>query len=291
MIEDNVEDSSTSKDVAKVVPIIRRRALAAKGNLRKREDKHTTTSSGTDVAESKKDENNDSNEDELGIDRQKLDDLKLLHSLKAHKAGISTESLSRGNGKDKKSGTEKDMKSNFSSQFNSRMDHGIQSTVPHEKIMEDFINEKLGVKAANESIEKPKTKLDQLYMVPDDLKVVGADLAAKKVKLDEEGVASSWSTGIAEVQLPMSYKLQNIEATERAANNALKYSQSMHGKSGGFHRFQINESQITMPMGAAEFNLSNNTQGNESNSNKRPMKSTDDLAVQRYKKQLSGNRR
>lgn len=132
--------------------------------------------------------------------------------------------------------------------------------------------------------EKPKTKLDELYSVPEELKVVGSDLAAKKVKLDEEGVVSSWSTGIAEVQLPMSFKLQNIEATERAANNALKYSQSLYGKSCGYQRFQISDSsQITLPMGAAEFSSTSLAEIPDSHGYKKPMKSTDDLAVQRYK--------
>lgn len=119
--------------------------------------------------------------------------------------------------------------------------------------------------------------------MPEELKVIGSDLVAKKVKLDEDGVVSSWSTGIAEVQLPMSYKLKNIEATEKAANNALKYSLNLHGKSATYQRFQISDSsQITLPMDAAEYSHSG-SQNHDINLNKRQMKSTDDLALQRYK--------
>jgi hypothetical protein len=117
--------------------------------------------------------------------------------------------------------------------------------------------------------------------MPEELKVAGSDLTATKVKLDDEGVVSSWSTGIAEVQLPMSYKLQNIQETERAANNAMMYNQNFHGKAVGFQRFQINDSTaIKQPL---EYIAGGLTHLQEGHNNKRPLKSSDDAAVQRYK--------
>ncbi|KAJ1296965.1 hypothetical protein BS78_01G341900 [Paspalum vaginatum] len=49
--------------------------------------------------------------------------------------------------------------------------------------------------------------VDELYTVPDHLKV--------KKKNSEES-STQWTTGIAEVQLPIEYKLKNIEETEAA---------------------------------------------------------------------------
>ncbi|CAH2039153.1 unnamed protein product [Thlaspi arvense] len=48
---------------------------------------------------------------------------------------------------------------------------------------------------------------DELYMIPDHLKV--------KKRSSEES-STQWTTGIAEVQLPIEYKLKNIEETEAA---------------------------------------------------------------------------
>ncbi|KAK3151732.1 hypothetical protein QOZ80_3AG0249790 [Eleusine coracana subsp. coracana] len=52
-----------------------------------------------------------------------------------------------------------------------------------------------------------KDHVDELYTVPDHLKV--------KKKNSEES-STQWTTGIAEVQLPIEYKLRNIEETEAA---------------------------------------------------------------------------
>ncbi|KAM0828371.1 hypothetical protein ACQ4PT_067603 [Festuca glaucescens] len=52
-----------------------------------------------------------------------------------------------------------------------------------------------------------KDEVDELYVVPDHLKV-------RKKNLEES--STQWTTGIAEVQLPIEYKLRNIEETEAA---------------------------------------------------------------------------
>ncbi|XP_004288659.1 PREDICTED: uncharacterized protein LOC101296041 [Fragaria vesca subsp. vesca] len=48
---------------------------------------------------------------------------------------------------------------------------------------------------------------DELYKIPDHLKVK---------KRNSEESSTQWTTGIAEVQLPIEYKLRNIEETEAA---------------------------------------------------------------------------
>ncbi len=114
--------------------------------------------------------------------------------------------------------------------------------------------------------------------MPDELKFTCVDSISKKVKLDDEGVVSSWSTGIAEIQLPLSYKLQNIQETEQAANSGLRYYNSLNGKSGGFQRFQINDSNLFTSATA-----DTHSQEFDNTINRKPLRSTDDLAVQRFK--------
>ncbi|KAI3850844.1 hypothetical protein MKW92_015392 [Papaver armeniacum] len=62
-----------------------------------------------------------------------------------------------------------------------------------------------------EDVDKVENDLkraeDELYVIPDHLKV-------KKRNLEES--STQWTTGIAEVQLPIEYKLRNIEETEAA---------------------------------------------------------------------------
>ncbi|KAL2608442.1 hypothetical protein R1flu_027015 [Riccia fluitans] len=55
--------------------------------------------------------------------------------------------------------------------------------------------------------EDPKPAEDDLYIIPDHLKVR---------RRNAEESSTQWTTGIAEVQLPIEYKLKNIEETEAA---------------------------------------------------------------------------
>lgn len=74
-------------------------------------------------------------------------------------------------------------------------------------------------------------------------------MTATQVRVaNEEGTASSWSTGIAEVALPDSYRDRNRRATEMAAmqkrieeeNQALVLKSLVESKeTSGFHRFQL----------------------------------------------------
>ncbi|KAG0478305.1 hypothetical protein HPP92_013024 [Vanilla planifolia] len=55
--------------------------------------------------------------------------------------------------------------------------------------------------------KEDKDPMDELYAVPEHLKVR---------KRNSEESSTQWTTGIAEVQLPIEYKLRNIEETEAA---------------------------------------------------------------------------
>ncbi|KAG6472065.1 protein COP1 SUPPRESSOR 2-like [Zingiber officinale] len=55
--------------------------------------------------------------------------------------------------------------------------------------------------------KEEKDPMDELYVVPEHLKVK---------KRNSEESSTQWTTGIAEIQLPIEYKLRNIEETEAA---------------------------------------------------------------------------
>ncbi len=129
--------------ICDVPPKFRRRVgLASKGNLRAKNEP-LCQSQENDVAELKTDDS----DDDKGINKRTLEDLKVIHTMKIQREGISTDVLNHVEHKGKRAGSTNVNSSNssFAAQFDSRMDHGLQTTVPHEKIMDEFINEKLGL--------------------------------------------------------------------------------------------------------------------------------------------------
>jgi hypothetical protein len=76
-----------------------------------------------------------------------------------------------------------------------------------EKEMVKFIDKRLKGDKADEKEEAPLTEEDQLYVVPEDMKV-----KARPESLENNG-AETWLTGIVEVELPTDAKLRNIEET------------------------------------------------------------------------------
>ncbi|KAL5209201.1 hypothetical protein ABZP36_004824 [Zizania latifolia] len=74
------------------------------------------------------------------------------------------------------------------------------------RYVENELLKKMGKKIDEKDTEE-KDHVDELYTMPDHLKV-------RKKNLEES--STQWTTGIAEVQLPIEYKLRNIEETEVA---------------------------------------------------------------------------
>lgn len=103
-------------------------------------------------------------------------------------------------------------------------------TSVHNRIMEQYINEKLGTTTTKKPVVVDETapgatrltKRDKLLAITEEIhaKARGPSAAKKTANDDEGGVGEgapiAYSTGIAEVALPMEFKLKNIEATERA---------------------------------------------------------------------------
>jgi len=118
-------------------------------------------------------------------------------------------------------GKSSQLQTTLGAQFSVQVDDGYGATgsINHEKLMHQYINDKLGVSKVEVVIEKPAYVLEQekLYKVPDYIKVTSQQSVRNEVLTDGDinGIKSAWSTGIAEVALPVSYKLRNIEETER----------------------------------------------------------------------------
>mmetsp|Transcript_4891 Transcript_4891/g.11706 ORF Transcript_4891/g.11706 Transcript_4891/m.11706 type:complete len:299 (+) Transcript_4891:218-1114(+) len=100
------------------------------------------------------------------------------------------------------------------SQFSSE-NAGTANLTVMEQHMMDYIDKKMSKDKPDESVQRAMTAEDELYVVPDSMKIG---------KKDEEGVensAESWLTGIVEVELSMEEKLKNIEQTEAAKHQML----------------------------------------------------------------------
>ncbi|CAM6084850.1 unnamed protein product [Calypogeia fissa] len=74
------------------------------------------------------------------------------------------------------------------------------------KYVEQELAKKRG-KDSGKPVEEVKPAEDELYIIPEHLKVR---------RRNAEESSTQWTTGIAEVQLPIEYKLKNIEETEAA---------------------------------------------------------------------------
>mmetsp|Transcript_63583 Transcript_63583/g.124826 ORF Transcript_63583/g.124826 Transcript_63583/m.124826 type:complete len:361 (-) Transcript_63583:182-1264(-) len=110
------------------------------------------------------------------------------------------------------------LKALMSNQFTEQVGLMQADDKVHEKRMEDFIDEQMGVvKDQDPACEKPsvsraKTEEDQLYVIKD---------VAKIEDVANEGITGNaaplfMNTGLAEVALPVDFRLRNIERTADA---------------------------------------------------------------------------
>nr|AFK33348.1 unknown [Lotus japonicus] len=99
------------------------------------------------------------------------------------------------------------------------------------KYVEQELAKKRGRKIdeADQIENELKRAEDELYKIPEHLKVK---------KRNSEESSTQWTTGIAEIQLPIEYKLKNIEETEAAKNFYRKRGLwvGQNQKSVAFHR-------------------------------------------------------
>ena len=84
------------------------------------------------------------------------------------------------------------------------------------ELLEQFVKERMGETVKkSDSNNKKGGDVDDVYRVPEGLRT------AKKKKKNEESGPIAFGTGIAEVELPETYRLKNIEETELAKSRML----------------------------------------------------------------------
>jgi hypothetical protein len=102
----------------------------------------------------------------------------------------------------------------------------------------------------------------------------------------DNGIVPAWSTQLAEVALPIKFKLKNIEETERAAVEDAARTGSGPSNIAAAYRFNSYERapklHPAMEGFVDEAALAHVAAGEQSN--KRPLKSSDDRALDQYKK-------
>lgn len=107
------------------------------------------------------------------------------------------------------------------------------------------------------------------------------------MKLEDEGVASSWSTGIAEIQLPMNYKAQNAMETQEATRRVDSFVSQQRIDKTTYSRFQIVDPSLqssAIPREELQ-KLEGSEDATSGETRKRRFqRSTDDLVVERFKK-------
>ncbi|KAL6048481.1 Telomere length and silencing protein 1 [Balamuthia mandrillaris] len=131
----------------------------------------------------------------------------------------------------------------------------------------------------------------RLYEIPEHLRV------EEKPRSDDT-ISESWLTGIQEVELPMEFKLRNIEATEEAKKQILEGKTAPEPEDVGYNtRFQ-RPSPITQVVRANRKRGDSERKGQDqqrqhgdSNNANQPRpdrrnQATDDLAFERFKKRF-----
>lgn len=98
----------------------------------------------------KKDLNDDNLEAGDEVSSETLQDIKLQQTVRARKSGSSLEALSKAaSSKNTVTGSDeggKTIESVMGTQYTTQMDYGIQSNnIPHKKLMEQYIEDKLGL--------------------------------------------------------------------------------------------------------------------------------------------------
>ena len=117
---------------------------------------------------------------------------------------------------------------------------GGAEQIAHEDLMEKYIDERLGLRREGGSpsgagaAPAALSDKDRLYEIPAHLRVASSVVApggAEEDGMGAQGSAIAWNSGIAEVELPASEKLRNIQRTREAVQRL--EAQEKVGRSGG----------------------------------------------------------
>jgi hypothetical protein len=124
-----------------------------------------------------------------------------------------------------------DVKALMTNQFTQHVDNARDDDAVHEIRMQAFIEEQMGIAKEPDSRMKESTAFvsdeGNLYAIPEVLKGVGESHAEG---LSGNAAPMFMGTGIAEVALPMEFRVKNIQQTKEAK------AQLEARREGGFHR-------------------------------------------------------
>lgn len=220
-----------------------------KGQLRA-----SASSSGSVLNEAKRaeeeggsDDEDDDAEGSNGVDKKTLEDVKFEQQLRRRQMGLDAKLLLKKPVKPAAPSSSSSTSSSATAATTGALftaaganaDDSIGSLNPHEKIMETYVAEKLGLnKTEGDGSSAPLTADEKLYRVP-------AEIRALEGRAEDEEEAGSSEAevgiyaGIAEVSLPASFKLRNLQETELAIR-ALEAQGKIHHhvQQGGSLRFQ-----------------------------------------------------
>lgn len=128
-----------------------------------------------------------------------------------------------------------DLKALMTSQFTEQTSASQADDKVHEKRMEAFIDEKMGVVKEEEGKIKVLSEEDKLYIVK--------EAALTSIEQSEGSVGNAaplfMNTGLAEVSLPIDFRLKNIKRTEdaqaslRAKQDGIYRRREINGRQGG----------------------------------------------------------
>jgi len=159
------------------------------------------------------DDNNDS-ESNSGV-LQNAQELKLEQQMRKRKMGVDPVDIKAS--KQHEYHRQNELHKQFNS-TNNDANISLSDGIAHEKLMEQYVEEKLGLKHLKGGNNNSSTTTidDELYRVPDLLKSLTSSTSQGNDKIsDNIGL-----TSVVEVDLPSSYKLRNIRETEVAIKSS-----------------------------------------------------------------------
>ena len=173
-------------------------------------------------------ESKEDDEEEEEVNKRQLADVKLEQQLRKRLPGVDAEAIVKKNSPSSiaaaAAAAVKKNEGLVQLAFSSRDTLAASESTslhPHEKLMREYVDEKLGHKNGAANGAEPllaATDEDPRYRVPDSLKVGGDQETAgpsSRVTGDNE-----FFSGLAEVILPKSFQLDNLKATKAALESS-----------------------------------------------------------------------
>lgn len=174
-------------------------------------------------------ESKEDDEEEEEVNKRQLADVKLEQQLRKRQPGVDAEAIVKKASSSSNSAVAKKNDGLVQLAFSSRDTLAASDSTalhPHEKLMREYVDEKLGHKKVAADPQLAATDEDQLYRVPESLKVGGdnetAAAAAGSSSSSSRATTgeNEYFSGLAEVVLPKSFQLDNLKATKAALESS-----------------------------------------------------------------------